>query len=75
MTKQAIIDKTVNYLNVLPDNKIEEILDYVEYLTLKYDDTLLNAGILNLVSQSKSFEFLKDEEDLYSLSDIKEKYE
>jgi hypothetical protein len=75
MTKQAIIDKTVNYLNVLPDNKIEEILDYVEYLTLKYDDTLLNAGILNLVSQSKSFEFLKDEEDLYQLSDIKERYE
>jgi hypothetical protein len=75
MTKQAIIDKTVNYLNVLPDNKIEEILDYVEYLTLKHDDTLLNAGILNLVSKSKSFEFLKDEEDLYKLSDIKEKYE
>lgn len=72
MTKQAVIEKTLSYLNNLPDEKPEEILDYVEYITSKYNDAILQAGIHALVSSSTSFDFLKEEADLYTLADIKE---
>jgi hypothetical protein len=74
MTKQDLIEKSVKYLNVLPENKIEEVVEYIEFLILKYDDVILQKGITKLNVGSNSFEFLKDEEDLYSLSDIKENY-
>ncbi len=40
----------------------------------KYEDQLLTKGIAHLTSNSKAFEFLKDEEDLYTEADIKEPY-
>jgi hypothetical protein len=40
----------------------------------KYEDYILNKGIQKLISQSRSFEFLKEEEDLYTLEDLKERY-
>lgn len=38
----------------------------------KVDDKILIEGIQKLTSSSKGFEYLKDEEDLYSLLDLKE---
>jgi len=74
MTKELLIDRTISYLKVLPDNKVEEVADFAEYLYQKYEDYILNKGIQALVTQSRSFDFLKDEEDLYTLEDLKERY-
>ena len=52
-------------------NKAEEVIDLSKYLCLKYEDELIKSGIMKLASESKSFEFLKDEEDLYSMKDVK----
>jgi hypothetical protein len=75
MDRQIVIEKTIKYLNLLPENKAEEVLDYIEYLYNKSEDTLLTEGITRLAAQSKSFEFLNDEEDLYTLDDVKERYQ
>ena len=74
MTKQAIIEKTIRLLNHLPDDKAEEISDFADFIFKKYEESLISEGIQQLSSDSKSFEFLKEEEELYSLKDIKEKY-
>lgn len=74
MTKQAIIEKTVRFLNQLPDDKAEEISDFADFIFKKYEESIISEGIQQLSSDSKTFEFLKEEEELYSLKDIKEKY-
>ena len=74
MTKEAIIEKTLRTLKVLPDEKAEEIADFADYIMKKYENDILQQGIQKLTEQTTVFDFLKDEEDLYSIKDIKEKY-
>ena len=74
MEREAIIDKTVKKLNRLPLNKLRQVEDFVDFVISRIDDKLLVEGIKKLTSDSKVFEYLKDEEDLYSVNDLKEKY-
>lgn len=74
MTKQALIQKTIDVLEKLPQERVSEVADYADCVFKKYEDEILRKGIATLVSESKSFEFLKHEEDLYTLDDLKERY-
>ena len=74
MDRQVLIDSTVNKIRQLPDAKIKEINDFADFLLSKIDDKIIQEGIQKLTSDSKAFEFLKDEDDLYTLNDLKEKY-
>lgn len=74
MNRELLIKETINKIQQLPDGKIQEISDFAGFLLSNVEDNLLVDGIQKLTSESKSFEYLKDEEDLYSLNDIKEKY-
>jgi|GEM_PF-2011382 hypothetical protein len=40
----------------------------------KHEESILQKGIQQLTSKSKSYQFLENEDDLYPVSDIKEKY-
>lgn len=74
MTKEAIIEKTVRLLDGLAPDKVQEIADFVEYISIKQDESDLQSGIQYLVSNSDTFSFLNDDEDIYSLNDLKEKF-
>jgi len=74
MNRQVLIDNTLNKIRQLPDAKIKEINDFADFLLSRIDDKIIQEGILKLTSESKAFEFLKDEDDLYTLNDLKEKY-
>jgi len=74
MLRDTLIKNTINNIEKLPDQKIKEVLDFAEFLLSKSDDTILTEGIQKLASESKSFEFLKDEEDIYTSDDLKEIY-
>ena len=74
MTKEAIIQKTIKTLSKLPNEKAEEVADFVDDILKKYEDHILVNGIEKLVSKSQAFQFLNDDEDIYSEDDIKEKY-
>jgi hypothetical protein len=74
MNRQILIDKTVSKIKLLPDTKIKEINDFADFLLSKIDDNILLEGIQKLTSDSKSFDFLNDEEDLYNENDLKERY-
>ena len=72
MTKQLIIEKTLKAINQLPQDKAEEISDFADFIAQRYDEHLLVAGIQQLTSTSQTFDFLKEEEDLYSEADLNE---
>ncbi|NBC24363.1 MAG: DUF2281 domain-containing protein [Bacteroidetes bacterium] len=74
MTRERLIKKTINNLSKLPDQKLKEVSDFAEFLLNRIEDQLMTGGIQKLVGESKTFEFLEDEEDLYSVRDLKERY-
>jgi antirestriction protein len=74
MTKQTIIERTVKVINQLPEDKAEEISDFADFLIKRYEEQVLIKDIQNIISESNSFDFLNNEEDLYSEKDLKEKY-
>lgn len=74
MTKQAIIDRTVQVINQLPEEKAIEISDFVEFVFKRYEESILSDGLQQLAAESKSFSFLEQEEELYSEKDLKEVY-
>ncbi len=74
MTRQAIIDRTLNAIKQLPEDKAEEISVFADFLIKRYEDDKLTKGIQNLASESQAFEFLNDEDDIYTTDDLKEVY-
>lgn len=74
MKREILLKKTIDNLNKLPDQNLQEISDFSEFLLMKIENKMITENIQKLVSDSKSFTFLEDEEDLYSVNDLKEKY-
>ncbi|TXD69704.1 hypothetical protein ESV24_07070 [Aequorivita lipolytica] len=74
MTKEALIQKTIKRLSHLPTEKITEVLDFADCIAKKYEDDILQKGIATLTANSKTYGFLDDEEDLYTLNDLKAVY-
>ena len=74
MTRQAIIDHTIQVINLLPQEKAIEISNFADFISMKYEEQRMTENIQKIVSDSKTFNFLNEEEDLYSLTDLKEEY-
>jgi len=74
MNRQILIKKTLKNISLLPDWRLKEVSDYVDYLSKISDDKKLVEGIRNIVSQTKSFHFLEEEEELYNDTDLIQKY-
>jgi hypothetical protein len=74
MDRKGLIDRVIRKIKLLPDIKIREVNDFADFLLSRIDDKITLEGIQKLAIDSKVFEFLKDEEDLYSVNDLKEKY-
>lgn len=74
MTREKLIKKTVDSLSKLPDQKIKEVADFADFLLSKIDDQIIVEGIQKMAAESKAFAFLEDEEDIYTVEDLKEKY-
>jgi hypothetical protein len=71
MTKQATIERTLEAMKQLPEDKAEEISDFADFVKKRYEENQLSHGMQQMVAESPAFEFLSDEEELYSISDLK----
>ena len=71
MNRETLIKNTVNKINKLPDSEIIEVSDFTDFLICKIEDQILTKGIEEVISKSKSFDFLNEEEDLYTVKDLK----
>ena len=74
MTRQAIIERTIKVINQLPEDKAQEISDFADFISKRYEEHQLTQAIQKLTSESQSFGFLHNEEELYSIADLKEVY-
>jgi hypothetical protein len=74
MAGKALINRTLTTLSKLPPDKVKEVSDFADYILKKYDAEVLQRGIEKIVSNSESFAFLAQEEDIYTVEDLKEKY-
>jgi hypothetical protein len=74
MSRETVISSTVKILSKLPDDKLKEVAEFADQCLRRYEEEVLVAGIRAIVSDSDAFYFLKEEEDLYSIDDLKEKY-
>ena len=61
-------------MNKLPDDKVREISNFISFILNQYEESVLIEGIQKLAAEGKSFEFLYNEEDLYTVDDLKEVY-
>ena len=71
MTRQAIIERTIKAINLLPKNKAEEISDFTDFVIKRFEEHKLTEGIQLIASNRQAFEFLNEEEDLYTEADLK----
>ncbi len=88
MSKQEIIDQTVQLLEQLPEEKATEIRDFAAFLLARKElmsiltqnlpttepAEALHSDVQAAVSHSKAYDFLHDEPDLYSDNDLLERY-
>lgn len=74
MNKKDLLDSTIRKIQELPEDKIREVADFVEFLLLRREEHVLNEGIKQLASSSKVYGFLQEDEDIYTVNDLKEKY-
>ena len=74
MTKEAIIEKTIKTLNILPSENVWVIADFADFIMKKHNESTVQIGNYRLLPGSEAFSFLNDDEVLYSVKDIKKKY-
>jgi hypothetical protein len=74
MTREKLIEQTTDMLLKLSDENLREVADFAELLLNKTEEKDWAAGIRQIAADSNSFKFLEDEEDLYSIKDLKEVY-
>ena len=74
MSKQELIEKTINALQKLPADKVAEVSEFADLMLQRNQDKEITSAIVQLSSKTKSYQFLEDEEDLYTLNDVKAPY-
>lgn len=74
MTREATIKSTILSIEKLPDDKLQEVSNFISFILKQCEEKQISQGIQRLTEESKIFEFLKEEEDLYSIDDLKEVY-
>lgn len=75
MTREAIIQKVVSFLSKLSQSKVEEVIDFAEFLLQKQENEEIQKVIYSTVDDQEIFDFLNEEEDIYHLSDARELYQ
>ncbi len=75
MDKKKLIESVVEKMKKLPEDKLKEVEDYLDFLINKYqEDLIIQKGIEDIVQNSKSYAFLKEDDDIYTVEDLKERY-
>lgn len=74
MTKQIMIEQTLKVFNQLPEEKVEEISNFADFILKRYEESELLRGTQKISSDSNTFSFLNEEEELYTIADLKKVY-
>jgi hypothetical protein len=74
MEREVLVKNTIGRIEQLPTKRIQEVNDFVEFILRKSEDALLTSGLQKLSSVSRTYDFLYNEPELYTLNDLKVKF-
>jgi len=74
MNREILLKKTIEGLAKLPDHKLIEASEFVDFLLSRLEDKSMVNEISIMASESESFSFLNEDEVVYKKSDLKENY-
>jgi len=74
MNRELLLEKKVKSIEQLPDERLNEVADFVDFLLQKESEEQLVHDITVINGEAGAFDFLSEEEDLYSDDDLIEKY-
>lgn len=74
MDKQELIKESILKMNKLSEGKLQEVEDFIDFLLSKIENETLDQGIQKLTDDSSAFDYLKEDEELYNESDLKETF-
>ena len=72
MSKEKMLKNTIAKLQQLDKSNLKEANDFVDFLLTKVSNRELTKEIQKQAEEGKAFSFLQDEEELYSIQDLKE---
>lgn len=73
MTKKALIKQAAKKLERLSPEKLQEVMDFADFLLAKTESDLLNDAVLESAATSKAFSFVNEDKVEYFISDIRKK--
>ena len=73
--RQAIVQRTLRAMGLLPLEKAEEVSRFAEFLMKQYEEHQLTQGIQQLAESGSVYSFLEQEEDMYTEDDLLEQYD
>ena len=74
MSRHQLVEQALQTINQLPEEKISEVVDFASFMLKEHEEAILQKGIEQLVETSDTFAFLYDEEELYTVNDLKERF-
>ncbi|SFN63989.1 hypothetical protein [Salegentibacter flavus] len=74
MNKDVVLKQTIINLSKLSDRRLKQVSDFVEFLLQKKEDRELLNDIQKNATESETFNFLKEDEELYNDDDLSEKF-
>ncbi|MDR9456613.1 MAG: hypothetical protein RI572_04300 [Salegentibacter sp.] len=74
MNKDVVLKQTITNLSKLSDRRLKQVSDFVEFLLQKKEDRELLNDIQKNATESETFNFLKEDEELYNDDDLSEKF-
>jgi len=74
MERTVLMKKTIGKIEQLPTIHIQEVDDFVEFLIQKTNDEMITKGLQKLSASGRTYDFLYNEPELYSIIDLKVRY-
>ncbi len=69
-----MIETTLQSIQKLPENELLEIHDFAEFLLSRLEKKNLSNDVSKINISSSSYKFLEEDDDIYTVNDLKEKY-
>ena len=75
MEREILIKNTIGKIERLPTTCVQEVSDFVEFIIRRINDAGITEGLQKLSSVSRTYDFLHDEPELYTVDDLKVRFE
>jgi uncharacterized protein YaaN involved in tellurite resistance len=74
MEREVLVSKTVRNIGQLSTARVQEVNNFVESILHRTGDAIITTGLQELALSGHTYDFLKNEPELYSVNDLKVRF-